>query len=75
MLNGKVMILSSFNSWIDKKDIASISAYFREPQFLVGSMKLAFNLPNYVTKADFKNELKQLELKYHLLHKMLIYLI
>ena len=43
---------SSFNIWIDKKDI---SEYFPEPKSLEGRVKVELDLSNYATKADFKN--------------------
>ena len=46
---------SSFNSWIDKKDIAPIIVYFPEPKSLEGRVKIELDLSNYAAKADLKN--------------------
>ena len=45
---------SSFNSWIDKKDIVQISEYFPEPKTLGGKVKVELYLSNYATKADLE---------------------
>ena len=45
----------SFNSWIDKKDIVSMSEYFTEPKSSVGRVKVELDLSNYATKGDLKN--------------------
>ena len=51
MLNGKIMVIL-FNSWIDKKDIVSISdKYF--PSYIAAKKESAgvtLNLNNYVTQ-------------------------
>ena len=47
---------SSFNSWIDKKDIIQMSEYFPEPKSFGGRVKVELDLSNYVTIADLKNE-------------------
>ena len=54
MLNGKTMD-SSFNCWIDKKDIVQMSEYFPETQSLGGRVKVELGLSNYATKANLKN--------------------
>ena len=41
---------SSFNSWIDKKDIVYMSEYFPEPKSLRGRVKVELDLSNYATK-------------------------
>ena len=57
---------SSFNSWIDKKDLVSfywlhlhcvkISQYFRKPyEPFGGEINVKVDLSNYATKADIKN--------------------
>ena len=46
---------SSFNSWIDKKDIVQMSEYFPEPKSSGGKMKAELDLSNYATKANLKN--------------------
>ena len=46
---------SSFNSWIDKKDIVKMSAYFPEPKSSGGIVNVELDLSNYSTKADLKN--------------------
>ena len=46
---------SSFNNWIDKKDIVQMSEYFPEPKSLGGRVKIEADLPNYATEADLKN--------------------
>ena len=46
---------SSFNSWIDKKDIVQMSEYFPEPKSSGGRAKIELDLSNYSTKPDFKN--------------------
>ena len=43
---------SSFNSWIDKKDIVKMSEYFPEPKSLGGRVKVELDLSNYSTKPD-----------------------
>ena len=45
---------SSFNSWIDKRDIVWMSEYFPEPNSLGVSMKVELDLSNYAIKADLK---------------------
>ena len=54
MLNGKTMD-SSFNCWIDKKDIVQMSEYFPETQSLGGRVKVELGLSNYAKKANLKN--------------------
>ena len=46
---------SSFNSWIDKKDIVQISEHFREPKSSGWKVKVEFDLSNYAKKADIIN--------------------
>ena len=46
---------SSFNCWIDKKDIVSMRKYFLEPKYLGERVKVELDLSNYATKADLKN--------------------
>ena len=46
---------SSFNSWIDKKDIVEMSEYFPEPKSLRGRVKVELDRSNYATKLDLKN--------------------
>ena len=46
---------SSFNSWIDKKDIVYVSEYFPEPTSSGGKVKVELDLSNYATKVDLKN--------------------
>ena len=43
---------SSFNSWIEKKDILWMSEYFSEPKSSGGRVKFELDLS---TKADLKN--------------------
>ena len=45
---------SSFNSWIDKKNIW-MSEYFPKPLSLGSNVKVELDLSNYVTKSDLKN--------------------
>ena len=45
---------SSFNSWIDKKDIVQMSKYFPDPNTLGGKVKVELYLSNYATKADLE---------------------
>ena len=45
---------NSINSWINKKDIVSMSENFSEPQSL-RKVKGELDLPNYATKTDLKN--------------------
>ena len=45
---------TSFNSWIDKKDIVKTSEYFPEPKSL-GRLKVELDSSNYATKTDLKN--------------------
>ena len=45
---------SSFNSWIDKRDIVWMSEYFPEPNSLGVSMTVELDLSNYAIKADLK---------------------
>ena len=42
---------SSFNSWIDKKDIE----FFPEPKSSEGRVKFELDLSNYTTKIDLEN--------------------
>ena len=46
---------SSFNIWVDKKDIAKMIEYFPEPKSSGGRVKVELDLSNYATKADLKN--------------------
>ena len=62
---------SSFNSWIDKKDIALLSEYFPDPKSPGRRVKVGLDLSNYAIKADLKNEtgvLHQYLLKRLILH-------
>ena len=45
---------SSFNSWIDKKDIVQMSEYFLEPKSSGGRVKYELDLSHYAAKSDFK---------------------
>ena len=45
----------SFNSWIDKMDIAQMSKYFSETKSLGGRAKVELDFSNYATKVDLKN--------------------
>ena len=44
-----------FNSWIDQKGLVYMREYFLGPKFSGGRVKVELDLPNYATKADFKN--------------------
>ena len=46
---------SSFNGWIDKKDIIQMSEYLPEPKSSGGRMKVELDLSSYATKADLKS--------------------
>ena len=46
---------NSFNSWIDKTDIAQMSEYFPEPKSSGEKVKVELDLSYYATKADLKN--------------------
>ena len=46
---------SSFNSWIDKKDMIYMSEYFPEPKLSGRRVKVELDLCNYATKATLKN--------------------
>ena len=46
---------SSFDSWLDKKDIVWITEYFPEPKPLGGRVKVELDLCSYATKPDLKN--------------------
>ena len=46
---------SSFNSWINKKEILYISEYFSGSKSLGGRVKVELDLSNYEKKADLKN--------------------
>ena len=47
---------SSFNSWIDKKDLVYMSQYFPKPyKSFGGDINVKVNLSNYATKTDLKN--------------------
>ena len=46
---------SSFNSWIDNKDIVSMSKYFPELKYLGRNVKVESDLSSYATKANSKN--------------------
>ena len=48
-------MVSSFNSWIDKKDIVQISENFPEQKFYRENVKVELDLSNYATKTDLKN--------------------
>ena len=41
---------SSFNSWIDKKDIIQMSEYFPEPKSFGGRVKVELDLSNCATR-------------------------
>ena len=43
-----------FTSWIDKKDIISMSEDFPKPNSLLENMKVELDLSNYATKTDLK---------------------
>ena len=43
---------NSFNSGIDKKDIALMSKYFPKPKSLGGIVKVELDLSNYATKSE-----------------------
>ena len=45
----------SFNKWIDKKDIVSISKSFPELKTSWERVKVELDLSNYATKSDLKN--------------------
>ena len=47
---------SSFNIWIDKKNVAWMREYFPEPNSSWRKAKAEWGLFNYATKADLKNE-------------------
>ena len=49
---------SSFNSWIDKKDIAKTSEYFPKPNSLEKNVKVEMDLSNYAAKTDIKNSIR-----------------
>ena len=51
---------SSFNSWIDKKDVVQMSEYFPEPKTLGGKVKVELYLSNYATKADLEQMQQEL---------------
>ena len=44
-----------FNSWINKKDIVSMTEYFLTPKSLGANVKVELDLSSYATKAEFKN--------------------
>ena len=46
---------NSFNSWINKKDIAYMIEYCPNPKSLGANVKVELDLSNYATKADLKN--------------------
>ena len=47
---------SSFNSWIDKKDLVEMSQHFPKPyEPFGGDINVKFDLSNYPTKTDLKN--------------------
>ena len=46
---------SSFNSWIDKKDIVPMNEFFPEPKSSGWRVKVELDLSNYATKTDLKN--------------------
>ena len=47
---------SSFNSWIDKKDLVKMSQYFPKPyEPFGGHINVKVGLSNYATKTDLKN--------------------
>ena len=46
---------SSFNSIINRKDIAWISEYFAKQKTLGGNVKVELDWSNYATKPDLKN--------------------
>ena len=46
---------SSFNSWVDEKDIIWVSWYFPEPKSFGGKVKVELDLSNYALQVDFKN--------------------
>ena len=45
---------SSFNRWIDKKDIVQMNEYFPERESSEEKVKVELDLSNYTTKADLK---------------------
>ena len=49
---------SSFNSWIDKKDMAKTSEYFPKPNTLEKNVKVEMDLSNYAAKTDIKNSIR-----------------
>ena len=46
---------SSFNSWINKKDIIQVTEQFPEPKSSRWILKFQLDLSNYATNADLKN--------------------
>ena len=46
---------SSFNNWIDKKDIVQMSEYSTETKSFGGREKVELDLPNFATKGHLKN--------------------
>ena len=60
---------SSFNSWIDKKDIVRMNKYFSEPKTSGVEVKVELNLSDKITKKALK---MQQELIHYVLLKKLI---
>ena len=47
---------SSFNSWIDKKEVIYMGEYSPEPKSSGERLKVELDLSNYATKADLKKQ-------------------